>query len=91
MVATSIGFITLAALIFLGSFLETDEALLRRAQSIFTPLKAPEVLLSPSEDQEIALGRKLFFDTRISKGGGRYPARAVTGLHLLGLTLFLGQ
>jgi len=69
MLALISGFAVLLALFLPGIFSETEEALLRRAQDIFVPLKAPEYLPGSLEEQEVALGRKLFFDSRISRDG----------------------
>ncbi len=48
-------------------FSESDEALMRRVQGMFSPLK-PEAA-TPSELQQVEIGRRLFFDTRLSKDG----------------------
>lgn len=50
-------------------FSESDEALMRRVQGIFAPLDVESVSADSPEFQRIAVGRKLFFDTRLSKDG----------------------
>lgn len=61
------GFIVVV--IAIGSFRDSNEALLKRAQDIFSPLAAADLPPPSSADGLAELGRQLFFDPRISRDG----------------------
>jgi cytochrome c peroxidase len=48
-----------------GSSISAEQALVQRARQSFAPLPAP----SPQDRRRVVLGRRLFFDTRVSSDG----------------------